>query len=199
MSDQQPDNGNSQGRPRPPGPPLRMSRGVFGWVVFILISLTLVMVVMQGYPEQQILRYDQFLMEMRSGNIRSVVIKEDKITGELAEVRGQGQPKEFEVGIIPGNTDLLELAQELTKYGAQVELTRSNSLVIHLLLTFVPWLLIIAFIWFFVFRQFRGVGGGPGGMLGNFGRSKHRVTSKEHTHVTFSDVAGIEEGKDECT
>jgi cell division protease FtsH len=34
-------------------------------------------------------------------------------------------------------------------------------------------------------------------MLGNFGRSKHRITSKEHTNVTFDDVAGIEEAKDE--
>jgi cell division protease FtsH len=56
-----------------------------------------------------------------------------------------------------------------------------------------------AIIWFFVFRQLRGMGGGPGGMLGNFGRSKHRVTSKEHTNVTFGDVAGIEEAKDEVT
>ncbi len=178
---------------------MRMSRGVFGWVVFILISLTLVMVVMQGYTERQPLRYDQFLMEMRSGNIRSVVIKEDKITGELAEVRGQGQPKEFEVGIIPGRTDLSELGKDLDKYGVEFKFDPSGGMLFHLLLTFVPWLLIIAFIWFFVFRQFRGAGGGPGGMLGNFGRSKHRVTSKEHTHITFNDVAGIEEAKDECT
>ena len=33
-------------------------------------------------------------------------------------------------------------------------------------------------------------------MLGNFGRSRHRVTPKEHTNVTFADVAGIEEAKD---
>jgi cell division protease FtsH len=59
--------------------------------------------------------------------------------------------------------------------------------------------LVFAFIWFFVFRQFRGAGGGPGGMLGNFGRSKHRVTSKEHTNVTFSDVAGIDEAKEDVT
>ncbi|HTU26211.1 MAG TPA: ATP-dependent zinc metalloprotease FtsH, partial [Pirellulales bacterium] len=39
--------------------------------------------------------------------------------------------------------------------------------------------------------------GGAGGMLGNFGRSKHRITSKEHTNVTFDDVAGIEEAKEE--
>ena len=34
-------------------------------------------------------------------------------------------------------------------------------------------------------------------MLGNFGRSRHRITTKEHTNVTFEDVAGIEEAKEE--
>ncbi|MCH8847123.1 MAG: hypothetical protein IIC11_10390, partial [Proteobacteria bacterium] len=49
-----------------------------------------------------------------------------------------------------------------------------------------------------VFRQLRGAAGG-GGMLGNFGRSKHRLTTKEHTNVSFSDVAGVEEAKEEVT
>jgi predicted ATPase with chaperone activity len=51
-------------------------------------------------------------------------------------------------------------------------------------------------IWFFVFRQLRN-SAGAGGMLGSFGRSKHKITSKEHTNVTFDDVAGIEEAKEE--
>src|SRR3972149_1811673 len=59
-----------------------------------------------------------------------------------------------------------------------------------------PWILIFGFIWFFIFRQLRS-SNGPGGMLGNFGRSRHRVTPKEHTNITFADVAGIEEAKDE--
>src|SRR5687767_15578309 len=36
-------------------------------------------------------------------------------------------------------------------------------------------------------------------MLGNFGRSRHRITSKEHTNVTFDDVAGVDEAKDEVS
>ena len=62
----------------------------------------------------------------------------------------------------------------------------------HLLMT----ALIFLAIWFFVFRRM-GAGGGGGGMLGNFGRSKHRVTPKDQTGVTFGDVAGVEEAKEE--
>ncbi len=197
MSEQQPDRDAQKGRPRPPGGPMRMSRGVFGWVVFILISLTLVMMVMQNYSERETLRYDEFVMQLKSDNVVSVVIKEDALVGELKTVRGQDQSKQFEVELLPGRTDDSALRDELGKYDVQYEYDIGSSLLIHLLISIVPWILIVAFIWFFVFRQLRGMGGGPGGMLGNFGRSKHRVTSKEHTNVTFNDVAGVEEAKDE--
>ncbi len=52
------------------------------------------------------------------------------------------------------------------------------------------------FLYFVIFRQLRN-GGGAGGMLGNFRRSRHKITSKEHTNVTFDDVAGVEEAKEE--
>jgi len=197
MSEQQPDRDDQKGRPRPPGGPMRMSRGVFGWVVFILISLTLVMMVMQNYSERETLRYDEFVMQLKSGNVKSVVIKEGALVGELKTVRGQDQTKQFEVELLPGRTDDSALRDELGKYDVQYEYDIGSSVLVHLLISIVPWILIVAFIWFFVFRQLRGMGGGPGGMLGNFGRSKHRVTSKEHTNVTFSDVAGVEEAKDE--
>jgi cell division protease FtsH len=63
-------------------------------------------------------------------------------------------------------------------------------------LSLLPWILILGFMWFFIFRQIRNVGAG-GGVLGNFGRSRHRVSSKEHTNVTFADVAGIQEAQEE--
>ncbi len=56
-----------------------------------------------------------------------------------------------------------------------------------------PWLLLLGFMYFFVFRQMRG----GGGLLGNFGRSRHTVHSREQSKVTFKDVAGIDEAKDE--
>jgi ATP-dependent Zn protease len=51
-------------------------------------------------------------------------------------------------------------------------------------------------VWFFVFRQLRN-SAGAGGMLGNFGKARTKVMSKEHTNITFDDVAGIEEAKEE--
>ena len=45
----------------------------------------------------------------------------------------------------------------------------------------------------------RGVGGGPGGMLGNFGKSRATLQSKERTQMTFADVAGVDEAKEEVS
>jgi cell division protease FtsH len=90
------------------------------------------------------------------------------------------------------------LIRLLDRAGSETEVKAYNNgnLLINVLLPVVPWLLLFVVIYVVLFRQIRG-GGGAGGMLGNFGRSKHRITSKEHTNVTFEDVAGIEEAKEE--
>ncbi len=78
----------------------------------------------------------------------------------------------------------------------KVDAENSSNLVTTILLPLVPWLLIFGFIWFFLFRQLRN-SAGAGGMLGSFGKSKHKITAKDHTNITFDDVAGIEEAKEE--
>ncbi|HOB76071.1 MAG TPA: ATP-dependent zinc metalloprotease FtsH [Phycisphaerae bacterium] len=178
-----------------------MSRGVLGWVVFILFSLMLVMVVMQNLNKEQVFRYDEFLAHLDDGQIKRVVIREDAIVGELkGPAQSQGQNLNFKVELLPGsNFDRGVLANKLYEKGVEVRFDNSSNYLINILISFIPWLLVFAFIWFIVLRQLRGVGGGPGGMLGNFGRSRHRVTTKEHTNVTFADVAGIDEAKEECT
>jgi len=65
----------------------------------------------------------------------------------------------------------------------------------HFLLTIAPWFLIIAFFWFFILRPMRQAGG-AGGVL-SFGRSRARLYTPEMANVTFADVAGIEEAKEE--
>ncbi|MFM2164153.1 MAG: ATP-dependent zinc metalloprotease FtsH, partial [Planctomycetota bacterium] len=65
-----------------------------------------------------------------------------------------------------------------------------------ILLNLLPIVLIVGIIWF-IARSMRGAGGGPGGMIGNFGKSRHRMQTKEQVKVTFGDVAGVDEAKEE--
>jgi cell division protease FtsH len=72
---------------------------------------------------------------------------------------------------------------------------QSSQLWPTFLFTIAPWLLIAAFFWFFIFRPMRQAGG-AGGVL-SFGRSRARMYTPEMTNVTFADVAGVEEAKEE--
>ncbi|MBL9119929.1 MAG: ATP-dependent zinc metalloprotease FtsH [Phycisphaerae bacterium] len=67
------------------------------------------------------------------------------------------------------------------------------------LLGLAPFVLFIIVIWFLIARSVRSAGGGPGGMLGSFGKSRHRMQSKDSVQVTFNDVAGVDEAKEEVT
>ncbi|HWB52929.1 MAG TPA: ATP-dependent zinc metalloprotease FtsH, partial [Tepidisphaeraceae bacterium] len=113
-----------------------------------------------------------------------------------------GDFKSFHVKLVSDGASAPEMVPYLMniaeKAGSNVDIKveDSQNQIVNILLPFVPWILIFAFIWFFVFRQLRN-SAGAGGMLGNFGRSRHRITSKEHTNVTFDDVAGVEEAKEE--
>ncbi len=73
--------------------------------------------------------------------------------------------------------------------------TQPNTFVTQLLVTVAPWLLIIGLFWFFLMRQMRSPGGG-GGVL-SFGRSRAQLITKEKSNVTFNDVAGVDEAKEE--
>jgi cell division protease FtsH len=70
-----------------------------------------------------------------------------------------------------------------------------NTFLMTLLINLVPWLLIFGVLWFFIFRQMRSPGG-AGGVL-SFGRARATLIGKERTGITFEDVAGIDEAKDE--
>ena len=66
-----------------------------------------------------------------------------------------------------------------------------------ILLSWLPMILLIAFIWFLMYRTRQSIGGGSGRMMGGFGKSQHRVASKESINVTLDDIAGIDEAKAE--
>ncbi|MEO0512439.1 MAG: ATP-dependent zinc metalloprotease FtsH [Planctomycetota bacterium] len=66
------------------------------------------------------------------------------------------------------------------------------------LIALLPLVFLVLLVMFLISRSLRNAAGG-GGMLGNFGKSKHKMLSKEMTGVTFQDVAGIDEAKEEVT
>ena len=187
---------------KPDGPPLKMSRNVVSWLVLLGLAMILVALLQNSLGTPEPMSISEFDTHVKNHDIKSIVLKEDGTIEGLKKGPTQGESPnanlQFRVPYPPDAIDkefLDELILAVRDGGGDVKYERQNQFVL-LLISMLPWILIFGFIWFFIFRQLRA-SGGAGGMLGNFGRSRHRVTPKEHTNVTFSDVAGIDEAKEE--
>ncbi|HWP40660.1 MAG TPA: ATP-dependent zinc metalloprotease FtsH [Tepidisphaeraceae bacterium] len=184
---------------------LRFGRGVFGWILFIGLAVMLFMLVSKQSRAYHPIDYSQFWTELDNGKIKELTIENDEIHGQFnTEVAlPSGQKIELFRTTLPTGLSMdYEFLKDLVERGRKsnsnpaIKVENSQNFLLQFILPLIPWLLIFGFIWFFVFRQLRN-SAGAGGMLGNFGRSRHKITSKEHTNVTFDDVAGIEEAKEE--
>jgi cell division protease FtsH len=183
---------------------MKFGRGLFGWVLFIGLAVMLFIVLQSNRKSSQDVSMTELETQARNKNIAELVIDGEIVRGKFQkgiQVNTANNVINFRCEIPAAQVSspwYMQWVQQLSRDSNNATLKAENNanLVVNLLLPLIPWLLIFAFIWFFVFRQLRN-SAGAGGMLGNFGRSKHRITSKEHTNVTFDDVAGIEEAKDE--
>ena len=136
-------------------------------------------------PEERI-SYSTFIKDVKQGNILSVTITDQNVTGTYRT------NKAFST-YLPMRQDpnLLEMMVEkgVVIKGKPPE---QPGLLIHLL-NLLPWILLFA-IWIYFLRQ--QAGGGKGGAF-SFGRSRARLLNTDQVKITFSDVAGCEEAKEE--
>ena len=189
---------------------LGFRRGILGWAILIGAAVLVMFVVNVQTNDYQTIEYSTFLQQLSPGKDKPSAIREITISG--ADIYGsfrKDTPYKTLNGLtvdkfktsVPTNMsgDYRMMEDILGKAGDSVTIKADNAGEWYVyLLPLIPWLLIFGFIYFFLIRQLRA-GGGAGGMLGNFGRSKHRITSKDNTNVTFDDVAGVEEAKDEVS
>jgi len=111
-------------------------------------------------------------------------------------IEGAEDPDEVTRAILARHPGL-EIVDHAVNHPDALAATQPNTWMAQLLATLAPWLLIIALFWFFLMRQMRSPGGG-GGVL-SFGRSRAQMVNKEKSNVTFADVAGVEEAKEEVS
>ena len=162
-------------------------KNVFIWLAIILIMLF----VFTSYgPHDQgatQYTYSEFMQTLHAGNVDSVVIQNNDITGKTKD------GKSFSTYIPMFDQSLLsELSKE--KVEIQGEPPRQPSMLEKLFVNILlPVLLLFAF-WIFLMRQMQG--GGKGGPM-SFGRSKARMLTTDQVRITFKDVAGIDEAKAE--
>ncbi|MFN4243864.1 MAG: ATP-dependent zinc metalloprotease FtsH [Tepidisphaerales bacterium] len=192
--------GSGPGNGGPNG--MKVGRGMLGWVLVGALVVMFWMLITRPGTRSDLIAYSDFRTAFLADKVLELTLDGEEIRGKFAEEQRlgpQGAPvKHFRVTVPPGMGSNYEFLEFLSQRPAVTKVTVENSqnLIVNLLIPLLPWILIILFFYFFVFRALRN-SAGAGGMLGNFGRSRHKVTHKEHTNVTFDDVAGIEEAKEE--
>jgi len=169
-------------------------RGVFGLVSVAILCMLLYMMFNAPARGERV-TLDQFASMFESQIDKdSVVIKDAVVTAR--RLPGPDSPTATTV-LIPLNTRagsvVTERIMEITGNRATFQQTSPWG---QFLVVFGPLILLVLLIWFLVSRGLKSAGAGAG-MLGSFGKSRHRTMNKEMTGVTFADVAGIEEAKEE--
>jgi cell division protease FtsH len=207
MSEQRPERPvrkNNRPAGSPNGSGMRFGRGIFGWVLFIVLAILLITLLQYKNKPYTSIDFSEFWPRLNDGKVQLVTVEGNDLTGQFNAAQtipgATAQVTYFRTSLPEGATSQWDFMKDVVNIavqkGTKVAVENNPNLLINILIPLIPWILIFAFIWFFVFRQLRN-SAGAGGMLGNFGRSRHKITSKEHTNVTFDDVAGVEEAKEE--
>jgi cell division protease FtsH len=171
----------------------RFSRTASFWILIIATAFLMTTVFSPRRDQPEELIYTEFSRQLEVGNVDSVTVIDGKrLEGRLRQpvARGQKQVQEFFTLLpIRDSEQVLGRLEE-----AEVPITgaeaRQNWWVV--LLQALPWLLIIGF-WIFMLRQMQA----GGSKAFQFGKSKARLLSGDTPKVTFADVAGADEAKDE--
>ena len=162
-------------------------------LMWLLIGMVLLSVFSSFSPKgksAQTITYSSFIQQVEQGNVTSVVIEDDHIMGQT---RG-GTP--FEVN--SPETDNKAMIGTLLENNVEIVAKEKEqpSQLFHIFVSWFPMLLLIG-VWIYFMRQMQGGGGGRGAM--SFGRSKARMLAPDQVKVTFADVAGVEEAKQEVS
>jgi len=163
------------------------------WVVFLIIMV----LVLSNFskvkgPHKELLEPD-FVQQLQQGNIKTVTIREsgNNLKQVYAELKNEveGQKK------IQFNTDNFkeEWKTQLEQQGVVYKYETDNPLWQGILINVLPLLIIMGLFWFLMFRQ---VQGGSNKAL-SFGKSRARLVNQSDKVVTFNDVAGVDEAKEE--
>jgi len=159
-------------------------------VIWLVIGLVLMTVFNQFNTRQQIqavMDYSQFMEEVKAGRIAEVVIEGRDLKAKTTD----GKPVN---SYSPGD---IWLVSDLLKYGVKIKAKREEepSLLMNIFVSWFPMLLLIG-VWIFFMRQMQG--GGRGGAF-SFGKSRARMIDESNNNITFADVAGCEEAKEEVS
>ncbi len=149
--------------------------------------LVVAYVAFQAQAAGEDLRYDELLAKVRADEVASVVLDGDKVRGELKN--GEPRTRAF-TSVRPDDPRLVPLLEE---HGVRIRaMPESSGAWLGWMWMLLPLLILVGLF----SRMAAGGGGGPGGALA-FGKAKGKIFTERDVSVTFDDVAGVDEAKQE--
>ena len=178
-----------------------------GWIMLLLVVLMLWVTFGLVSPrEKKIDTWAQFTAFIKDGKIEkdSILMKQGMIYATVKEgTRGFEGARRIYVNTTNDAAYYQDALDKIkTPDGVGIAYSADGwvkNIWTQLLFALAPVLIIVLVLWFFISRSMRSAGGGPGGMIGSFGKSRHRLSNRDTVSITFDDVAGIDEAKDEVT
>ncbi len=165
-----------------------MAKNLLLWIIIALVLMMVIQNFGVNSPSKRI-DYSQFIADVKNGKIGSVTIEGSNISGFY-----RAEPTPFSTYSPESSNSYLIgtlLDNNVQVRGAEAN---KNSLWIHALISWFPLLLILG-IWIYFMRQMQGGSGGRGAL--SFGKSRARLLNEDQVNITFNDVAGVEEAKEE--
>ncbi len=165
-----------------------LGRNLALWAIIALLIVALFELINNGNDSRETeseLAFSEFIADVETGNVREVTITGNAIAG----TRQNGS--RFKT-YAPNDPDLVRRLSDRGVTIRAAPATKETSLIMQLLISWVPFILLIG-VWIFFMRQMQGGGGKAMG----FGKSRARLLTERHGRITFDDVAGIDEAKEE--
>jgi cell division protease FtsH len=163
------------------------------WGVFIVLAIVILDAFFDNTPDASLIKFSEFRQAAAEGQVDSVEITDLEVTGKFdesyAEDKHDGRRSFKTIGPVGEDLQDVLMAKDVAFTFVKSD---DNQLWHQLLLTVVPLLLIVVLL-VFVMRQFQG---GSGKAM-TFGKSKARLLNESNKKVTFNDIAGIEEAKEQ--
>ena len=164
-----------------------LAKNLILWIVIAVVLMTVFNNFGPTTASKQSINYSDFVSEVQMGQVQRVEIEGHTVKG----TRSDGS--QFTTQTPPEDPKMID---DLLSNNVEVKVVEPNQhgLLMTIFINWFPMLLLIG-VWIFFMRQMQGGAGGRGAM--SFGKSKARMLGEDQVKITFADVAGVEEAKDE--
>lgn len=164
------------------------------WIVLIFIFISVFNALQEKKETNQQIEYSQFVADVDAGKVESVNLEGSVVNGQT--VKGKRKDGSEFFANVPFDESLLP-ALKAKDVRVKVTPEEKPSVLGSIFMSMLPILLLIG-VWIYFMRQMQGGGGGKGGAF-SFGKSKARLLDENSNPVTFADVAGCDEAKEEVS